>query len=338
MCTMICHYDTQSSAICESVTLVNALHDGAAVQHVTVLVSASNFHERQHAYSAHKSVRVVPLLLPFQKLTTSQLMEIMNCSEGEQLYVAVIKDLIKEFVQSSATGQLPPLHKFEELLVSAQFSTMQKGPLDQRLRLLHALVRESKRNAPFSEHCHDVFSLFQPGELVILDLSDPFLTMNEANSIFNIMLQTFRDMALACGKVIVLDEAHKYMETSSNALANSVVSLVRQMRHTGIRVVISTQNPSVLPKELLELVSVVVLHHFFSPSWFHYLQSMLPLPDQAREFLAVDLANSPGRALVFGSRAAVDTEGAGLAGSRCVFDVQIRPRLTADAGYSITNS
>ena len=58
-------------------------------------------------------------------------------------------------------------------------------------------------------------------------------------------------------KLAVFDEAHKYLQNSTmDELSGTIVSTVRQMRHNGVRVVVSTQSPKTLPPELLELVSV----------------------------------------------------------------------------------
>jgi hypothetical protein len=83
----------------------------------------------------------------------------------------------------------------------------------------------------------------------------------------------FRRTETGCGKLVVFDEAHKYLDTKMGDLCSDVVELVRMMRHHGIRVVVSTQNPSILDPELFELSSAVILHRFSSPSWCVSLRS-----------------------------------------------------------------
>lgn len=53
------------------------------------------------------------------------------------------------------------------------------------------------------------------------------------------------------------------------------------MRQDGVRLVVSTQSPKALAPELLELVSVAVLHRFHSQDWWTYLRHKLPLPDES---------------------------------------------------------
>mmetsp|Transcript_8441 Transcript_8441/g.11749 ORF Transcript_8441/g.11749 Transcript_8441/m.11749 type:complete len:110 (+) Transcript_8441:1500-1829(+) len=105
------------------------------------------------------------------------------------------------------------------------------------------------------------------------------------------------------------------------------------MRHEGIRILLSTQSPEALPTELLELVSLAIIHRFQSPSWFNYLSSKLPLTiarnNQEMTFQqAMNLA--PGHALVFTASNALDMTDQ----SATIFELAIRNRLTQDFGAS----
>jgi hypothetical protein len=103
--------------------------------------------------------------------------------------------------------------------------------------------------------------------MVVADLVDPLLSKEDANRIFRVVLSRFRRAETGCGKLVVFDEAHKYLDTKMGDLCSDVVELVRMMRHRDIRVVVSTQNPSILDPELFELSSAVILHRISSPSW-----------------------------------------------------------------------
>ncbi|QPC80414.1 hypothetical protein HYE68_011166 [Fusarium pseudograminearum] len=78
------------------------------------------------------------------------------------------------------------------------------------------------------------------------------------------------------GRVVALDEAHKYMNDSSDSqtLTESLLSVIRLQRHLGTRVILSTQEPTVSPK-LLDLCSTVIVHRFTSPTWFATLKRHL---------------------------------------------------------------
>ncbi|KAG8947174.1 hypothetical protein FRC03_001151 [Tulasnella sp. 419] len=69
----------------------------------------------------------------------------------------------------------------------------------------------------------------------------------------------------------------------ASTLTSTLLSIIRQQRHFGIRVVISTQEPTVIPPVLLDLCSVVIMHRFSSTSWFTHLSQHIPseLTDKA---------------------------------------------------------
>ena len=123
-----------------------------------------------------------------------------------------------------------------------------------------------------------------------------------------------------------------------------------------------------LAPELLELVTVSVLHRFHSKDWHAYLEKKLPLSKESWDLL---LSLSPGQALVFASRQQVfpptidfnkslilsegDPSTSALSTDRGVSSnpafsstemfiygpnclvMQIRPRFTADRGASVRN-
>ena len=144
-----------------------------------------------------------------------------------------------------------------------------------------------------------------------------------------VLLDQYQRVNTDCGKLVVFDEAHKYVSEKQDALVKSIITTVRQMRHLGIRVAISTQSPTVLPPELLELSTVALLHRFHSKDWISYLSSKLPLPDDAFETV---MGLQPGQALLF----ATPLRLSGQASSRTAL-IQIRKRITSDAGRSVTN-
>ena len=69
--------------------------------------------------------------------------------------------------------------------------------------------------------------------------------------------------------MIVFDEAHKYMQT---AFIESVVEVVREMRHKGTSVLIASQDPPSVPLPLIELSTQIILHQFSSPAWLKHIQ------------------------------------------------------------------
>jgi hypothetical protein len=98
-----------------------------------------------------------------------------------------------------------------------------------------------------------------------------------ACSLFNIALHLFLEGGRDVGRIIALDEAHKYMKDTSaesRTLTENLLAVIRLQRHLAARVVISTQEPTVSPK-LLDLCSVTIVHRFTSPDWLRTLQGHL---------------------------------------------------------------
>lgn len=97
-----------------------------------------------------------------------------------------------------------------------------------------------------------------------------------ACSLFNMCLSLFLEQDSNVGRVIALDEAHKYMGNGedSKALTSSLETAIRIQRHIGARVIISTQEPTISPR-LLDLCSATIVHRFTSPDWLSMLQKHL---------------------------------------------------------------
>jgi DNA helicase HerA-like ATPase len=94
--------------------------------------------------------------------------------------------------------------------------------------------------------------------------------------LFNICLSLFLEQDSEVGRVVALDEAHKYMSKSAGSaqLTEQLLSIIRLQRHLGARIFISTQEPTISPK-LLDLCSVTIVHRFTSPDWLRSLTQHL---------------------------------------------------------------
>jgi hypothetical protein len=108
-------------------------------------------------------------------------------------------------------------------------------------------------------------------------------------------LSLFLEQSTSIGRVVALDEAHKYMTDSAEcqALTESLLSTIRLQRHLATRIIISTQEPTISPK-LLDLCSVTIVHRFTSPDWLETLKRHLAgawsslQPRQTNETFAED--------------------------------------------------
>ena len=210
------------------------------------------------------------------------------------------------------------------------------------------MVKESELNESLSANYVSLGDLMDSGVVIIADMTDPMLSADEANGIFQVLLEQFRTKPLTSGigKVVAFDEAHKYLSSSGGSardeLADAIVDTVRLMRHEGIRILISTQSPLTLPPELLELVSVTVVHHFQSKDWYKFLSSKIPLHENGFEEIK---RLSVGEGLFITTKMDANLlrndhveDGDSMSSScqTCV-KLRVRPRLTWDYGSSKVN-
>lgn len=298
------------------------------------------------------------------------------------LYLHVVSRILRDLrLEQQENGSSFQYAAFKSMIENEDLTPGQRGPLMQRLDTLQSfMVKEqaqssSRRrrlvNAP-RKHTGNSWEP-QPGQLTIVDLSCPCVTAETACSLFNICLGLFLEQDISVGRIIALDEAHKYMNDSSEAstLTEQLLATIRLQRHLGTRIVISTQEPTISPK-LLDLCSVTIVHRFTSPDWLQALQKHLaglsaaPLRLNQREGgddEDQDLADNMdrlhaagkgqgtsmaifvqivqlrvGEALVFAPSAILEVEGMTRVRRKLnhgVMKVRIRERVTTDGGRSV---
>lgn len=343
MTSMVLHYDQNTSSICEAAGLLSPnpsiqskmSHVGHRVGAVpkdkaVILVSPAFYKQRKKFYGDYCSVR--PLLFRWRSLTADHIKRIMRIESGEnQLYVASFLNLLRGYQKQDV---VPDFASFMEQVRKVCSGASQKGPLDQRIALLESVVAESPQNASLVGESLDLMSASKQGiHFIIADLTDPLLSKEEANGLFQVLTEQFRTLPTKGGKVLCLDEAHKYMTgVKADGLSEAIVNAARLMRHDGVRLVVSTQSPKALAPELLELVTIACLHHFHSPDWWAYLQCKLPLNQDAFERI---LSLNSGEAVAFATSHNLSVNN--IEGSHCL-PIRIRPRITADLGSSRRNS
>ncbi|KAJ6487305.1 hypothetical protein DFH09DRAFT_1457014 [Mycena vulgaris] len=287
----------------------------AVLPQVTVLCSPSNVSRRRRAYASLAQVHVDPLSLSEKDLTADRMLALMGCDNLETMPLYMHTALL--IIRNIGVDAFSYL-EFMRRIGLEQLDPKQKAMIQLRLDLLDAFVRPGARN---------IDSYFTMGGLVLVDLTDPFLDGLTAGLLFDIVLGAFTQWQTACGKLVVLDEAHKYLTNSDSArLTQSVSNIIRLRRHLATRVIIATQEPTVIPATILDLASIIICHRFSSPAWCTHL---------ARHYQQVMLLPT-GEALVFSPAALIAADehgGVGLLG-REHFRLRVRPRLTMDGGAS----
>eukprot|EP00047_Mylnosiga_fluctuans_P024334 m.158863 g.158863 ORF g.158863 m.158863 type:complete len:1621 (+) comp9832_c0_seq2:2-4864(+) len=373
MCGLVLHYDQSDASVCEATGLIQ-LHPNVprllkeiagglsglppAVSalpedKMIVLVSSAYYLQRTAFYGTYCKTRC--LLFHWDELSADHIKRIMRIDgKSTQLYMATLLDLLREHQRADSK---PTFQAFVAQVRQRCDIKGQDGPLTQRLRLLESIVFESDINASLREHALNLRECMRPGVLIVADMTDPMLAADEANGIFQVLTEQFRTTPVPgseqTGKILALDEAHKYMHgAAGDGLSEAIVNIARLMRHDGIRLLVSTQSPAALAPELLELVTVAVLHRFHSRDWYTYLEKKIPLGPGHWETV---MALRPGHALVFASHHRIaalasgpesqgidsdhaeSSSGPTVTPTARVLPVFIRPRITADRGSTRKN-
>ncbi|TGZ82375.1 hypothetical protein EX30DRAFT_305103 [Ascodesmis nigricans] len=341
---LILHYSQYATASafqpCEAAFLSVPHPDFAAHQRhrvpVTVLVSPSNYYNLKTAYAGIPGVTVKRLLLHPAQLNISAMLALMAVDTGDKipLYMSQIQQILRDIAEESRVFDY---RDFVEKLDQMNFTKSQRGPLEQRMSLL-----ESFLDLEADEDPEPLFS-DQEGSMTIIDLSCPFVDESLACVMFDICLGLFLSTP-SVGKVVAVDEAHKYITNTpgSRELTNSLLSLIRQQRHFGVRTIISTQEPTIDPR-LIELSNVTLMHRFTSPEWFARLKRHIGIGQDhkhgthlAEQDLFSKIVNlRTGEAYAFAPSAmAAGEDGLEKLGGR-LLKVKTRKRVTWDGGRSI---
>jgi len=275
---------------------------------VLILTSADKVADRRAEFP---SIQVEPILFSSSEITIKDWQFLMGVF-GDQMYMKQVT-LIMRRLRAALT-----LEGLRDAIEASDLSDNQKLLVSTRLDFAE----------PFINDAHRLAGVLRPGRLVIVDLRDELITKEEALGLFVVMLNIFasagRDQNF--NKLIVFDEAHKYM--NDDELAGYIVEVVRQMRHQGVSILIASQDPPSLPTAIIELSTLVVLHRFNSPKWLkHVQQAQTALSD----LQPGQLANlQPGEAFVWATKA---TDNSFM---RHAVKMRFRPRVTQHGGGTKT--
>lgn len=301
---LVFHYDTfvndREGSPCEAAFL-----SSNPTVKVRVLCAPTNIATIRRTYAKLPNVTIEPLSIKEQDLTTKRMMDLMAVKRGDNipLYMHVINRILRDLrLEQQRTGTSFRYQAFKAMLDREDLTDSQRVPLQQRLETLESFMAETQapstgrtnlfgqkpRAAP-KPAPKPVGNDWTPRarQLTIVDLSCPCVTAEGACSLFNICLSLFLEQdSTRVGRVIALDEAHKYMNESgeASALTELLLSTIRLQRHLGARVIISTQEPTVSPK-LLDLCSATIVHRFTSPEWLRALQKHLAGVSEASRLL-----------------------------------------------------
>ncbi|QSZ29322.1 hypothetical protein DSL72_003836 [Monilinia vaccinii-corymbosi] len=360
---------------------------------VRVLCSPTNYQAITRTYSG-MNVQVKPLSIDQTDLTTQRMFGLMavNTKDEMPLYLHSINRVLRDLRMANQATTQRPFHygEFKQHIDALRLTPAQESPLTQRLDTLESFMPVDQRKAgsprpkkrgsgtdwtirvnipTMRRYIECTANIPKAGELTIVDLSCPCVTTESASSLFNLCLSLFLEEKSDIGKVVALDEAHKYMSTSTeDALTNKLLHTIRLQRHLGTRVFISTQEPTINPA-LIDLCSMTIVHRFSSPEWLRVLRRHLAALDNSESSSEEDddftkgavfneiVKLQVGEGLLFAPEAIIDTGVDGyLVEKREMFEsnheenvqqqalqklgtryikMKVRNRLTDDGGRSV---
>lgn len=277
-----------------------------ALEDVVLLVPADKLAERQAEYPG---VDVLPLQFAAAELKASHWKFLMGAVGNQATYIRQLMRIMKAMRDNITLDGLR--NGIDTLSVPDHLKEL------ARMRLELA-----------SEYINDAASLtdvVRPGRLIIVDLRDEFIEKDEALGLFVVLLQLFADARVdgrSFNKLVVFDEAHKYIESPD--LVAGLIEVVREMRHKGVSIMVASQDPPSVPVSLIELSSQIILHKFNSPAWLKHIQKAnAALANLTPERMA---ALKAGEAYVWSSKATDESFSKGAVKVRC------RPRVTEHGG------
>lgn len=276
------------------------------VEDVRILVPSDLVAERRQEFPG---VEVHPLILSTAELTLADWKLLMGVDGGDQLYVKAMTNIFRQLRGGISLGAL------RDALEHSSLTPQQKSIAETRIAFVELFATDEGGAA---RHV-------APGRLLIVDVRDPLMDEGDVLSLFMVLLHLFSQTRDEAGrkfsKLIVFDEAHKYMDNTR--LTGAIVEMVKEMRHLGTSVVIASQNPPSVPRDVIELSSVLIAHKFTSPQWLEHIRKVNGAfgRDLAPPQLA---ALSPGEAFVWSRDGAEEL--------RRPQRVRMRPRLSRHGG------
>ncbi|KAF7433195.1 hypothetical protein PC9H_005144 [Pleurotus ostreatus] len=328
---LILHYGEGGSSgrPCEVAWLAVSRFKAVHPPPVKVYVSSSSLNTMRKIYAPLGShIQVEPLCFTETELDAAAFLSMMavGSSESAPLYIqillSILRDLGENFTYSAFQTELDSRKR--------TFNPAQVAGLEQRMSLLKAFMFDKKKKHPKQT------SRFAPGQITIIDLSDPFTDSASACGLFEIIVRLFTRAEVGTGKVLVVDEAHKYLTPgATSGLTQSLLRLV--LTHDQ-----SLAEPTAIPPVLLDLCMISIMHRFSSPAWWDHLVKHVSADFSGREAFDKVVTLGTGEALIiapsalgcFKERGWSDESTVSRLGRRYMI-MKTRARVTADGGASL---
>lgn len=324
LATVIFHYSPTQDYAPEFTSMINANSvdeeirilrerykaNPKALKDVLILTPANKVAERRAEYP---DIEVRPIAFSATELKAAHWKFLMGAIGSQSMYMRQV-NLIMRSLRNNLT-----LDALRSGIENSGLSDHLKELAQTRLLFASEYIDDSQR----------LQEVVRPGRLIIVDLREEYIEKDEALGLFVVMLQIFSEATYqgsAFNKLVVFDEAHKYIENDD--LVSGLIEVVREMRHKGTSIMVASQDPPSVPVSLIELSSQIIMHKFNSPAWLKHIQkanaALGELTSEKMSHLGA------GEAYVWSSKASDDSFTRGAVKIRC------RPRVTKHGGGTKT--
>ena len=280
--------------------------DPQGLKDVVLLVPSYKIEERRQEFPY---LEIHPILFAPDELKASHWKFLMGAVGNQSMYIRQI-NLIMRKLRNNLT-----LDGIRQQLDESPMSRKIRETAEIRLMLAEEYISERTR----------LSDIVRPGRLILVDLRDEAIEKDDALGLFVVMLQIFSDVLYqgkTFNKLIVFDEAHKYMDSPD--LISGLVEVVREMRHKGTNILVASQEPRSVPVSLIELSTEIILHRFNSPEWLKHIQKANIAMKQINPDVLNELKSGEAYVWSSKSRDASFTNGA--------VKVKLRPRVSRHGG------
>lgn len=283
----------------------------AALADLVLLVPEAQVEQRRAEYPG---VQVEPITFSSKELKAAGWKFLLGAYGNDSLYLRQLSAMLRKHRDCLT------LDLIRAETEAAGFSDVVRGLVLDRLKLAEPYVDDSKA----------LGDLLRPGRTILVDLRDPWIEKQEALELFVILMQIFaatrpldaEGEPLDFNRLVIFDEAHKYMVEGE--IMTHVCASIREMRHQATTVLIASQDPLSVPRIVIELSTVLVLHRMTSPAWIKHIRTAVHALEYLSEKELAEL--QPGEALVWAQRS---TDRRFTLGPQ---KITIRPRATAHGG------
>jgi hypothetical protein len=278
------------------------------IKEAIIIVPPNKIDKRKEEYTG---LEVHPLRFNPAELDMEDWLNLMAAprASSQSLYIEELERLLKKL---KAEGNINVTALNEEIKKSS-LNGPQKKLATTRLGIAEQYMLENST----------LEQLIKPGRLTLLDLRDEMLESDKAMILCLIALKLFSKVNI--NKLIILDEAHKYMRS---AFADEIVTLVAEMRHRPTSIIIASQNPLSIPDGIIGLSSITICHRITDKKWIKHIKN------GCEHFSALDEAEfsglQMGEAFIWASKATSKDF------TTRPQKIRIRPRVTKHGGRTIT--